>query len=241
MVRKLITLACAAVLLTWVGFSSHTFAADPIKSLSKKLKTGINQKKISTVGVMNFTYARGRLSTGSYLVSERMLTYLVQNGVPVVERRLMEKVLEEKRLGQTGIIDPESMKEIGKVLGVDTVVLGSLNDVAEDETEIMARMIQVDTGKVLAAGTAYTIRQWHDLPRVPPAAQMRPLIPVAYEPLGMEDEFNMKIAKKEEDAQSQEGTSQRNKGASGPRARYQSAPVPYIPPTSKVFKLGEVQ
>src|SRR5205823_6400952 len=121
----------------------------PIRLLSRKLKP----QSPLLVAVLNFTYSRGRMSTGSYLVSERLVTYLVQNGVTVVERRLLQKLLEERKFCETGAVDPGSLRQVGQVLGADAVVAGTLTDLTDDTTEIMARLIRVDTAKILAASS----------------------------------------------------------------------------------------
>lgn len=85
------------------------------------------------------------------IVSEWLITGLVESGrFDVIERRLLEKILEEHKLGMTGIIDQESVAQLGKVLGVRTVVTGTILNF-ERVVEINARLISVDTGSIIAA------------------------------------------------------------------------------------------
>jgi len=169
-------------LLTFIIFPAR--AADPLESVAKKLSAGIKAKKSPLVAVLNFTYPRGRMSTGSFLVSERLVTYLVQDGVPVVERRLISSLLEEKKLRESGVIDPKAMKEIGQVLGVDNIVVGALTDISEESTEVVARAIRIETGEILAAGKAVTERLWSDFPRLPAGAQGKTPLPAPYFTMG---------------------------------------------------------
>jgi TolB-like protein len=85
------------------------------------------------------------------IVAEWLITGLVETGrFDVIERRLLEKLLEEQKLGVTGIIDPNSAAQLGKVLGVKIIVSGTVTSL-EGYTEINARLINVDSASIIAA------------------------------------------------------------------------------------------
>jgi len=85
------------------------------------------------------------------IVSEWLITGLVETGrFDVIERRLLEKILEEQKLGVTGAVDPNSAAQLGKILGVKTIVSGTLTSL-EGFVEINARLINVDTASIIAA------------------------------------------------------------------------------------------
>jgi TolB-like protein len=85
------------------------------------------------------------------IVAEWLITGLVETGrFDVVERLLLEKILEEQKLGVTGAIDPASAAQLGKILGVKTIVSGTISSL-EGITEINARLINVDTASIVAA------------------------------------------------------------------------------------------
>ncbi len=85
------------------------------------------------------------------IVAEWLITGLVETGrFDVIERRLLEKILEEQKLGVTGAIDPTSAAQLGKILGVKTIVSGTLTNL-EGMSEINARLINVDTASIVAA------------------------------------------------------------------------------------------
>ncbi len=85
------------------------------------------------------------------IVAEWLITGLVETGrFDVIERRLLETILEEQKLGVTGAIDPTSAAQLGKVLGVKTIVSGTLLSFG-GFVEINARLINVDTASIVAA------------------------------------------------------------------------------------------
>ncbi|MCR4401168.1 MAG: hypothetical protein NUW12_00060 [Firmicutes bacterium] len=54
-------------------------------------------------------------------------TRLVQTGqFEVIERERLEQVMQEQGLGATGLVDPSSAAQIGKLLGVQAMVMGSV-------------------------------------------------------------------------------------------------------------------
>jgi curli biogenesis system outer membrane secretion channel CsgG len=68
----------------------------------------------------------------------------------VVEREQIEKVLKEKQFVQMDDVDADKARRLGKVLGVDYLLIGSVSKL--DETfEIDARLVDVGTGKAQTA------------------------------------------------------------------------------------------
>jgi hypothetical protein len=150
-------------------------SAEPLEKLARKLETGLKDRPIKGVAVLSFPYHEGAMSSGSTIVQERLTTFLVEGGkVQVVERSLLKKALEEMKLGTSGLLDPETTKELGKVLGVDAVVVGTLNDLSKRKTELNARIIQTETGKILTASQARFARTWSDDPVKAPAGPVQP-------------------------------------------------------------------
>lgn len=139
--------------------------AEPLKKLSAKLEKGVKDEANKKVAVLSFPYADGGQSSGSSIVAERLTTFLVGGGkAEVIERSLIAKVMDELKLGATGALDAESTQKVGKLLGVGAVVTGTLNDLPKGKTEVNARLIQTETGRILAAGQADIERTWSDAP-----------------------------------------------------------------------------
>jgi hypothetical protein len=159
----------AAVLVPYLA--SAAAGSDALQGVAKRLAKGVDQLKPKRIAVLTFPYHNGDVSSGSSIVSERLTTLMVERGgVEVVERTLLEKTMGEIRLGLTGMLDPATTQKLGKVLGVKAVVTGTLIDLEDKQTEVNARIIETETGEILAAATAKIQRSWDDLPRPAPAA-----------------------------------------------------------------------
>jgi len=171
MTRRLSAVAVAVLALAW-AFPALAGAAS-LEKLAKKLEKGVAKGANRKVAVLGFPYPGGGVSSGSTIVQERLTTHLGERGkVELIERNRIQAVLDEMRLEQSGIIDEKTTHELGKVLGVAALVTGTLNDLPGDRTEVNARLIDAQTGKILAAGMAEIERTWKDSP----VAARRPIV-----------------------------------------------------------------
>ncbi|HPC86149.1 MAG TPA: FlgO family outer membrane protein [Smithellaceae bacterium] len=102
--------------------------------------------KKASVAVLDFE----SMGTDEYLgraVSEIMRTALVSSaGYRVVERAQIAKALAEQKFQKSGLIDDRSAVEIGKIVGADFIIVGSVVKIGNAYT-INSRLIDVKTGE----------------------------------------------------------------------------------------------
>lgn len=85
------------------------------------------------------------------IVAEWFITALVQEGrFDVIERRLLDKVLDEQKIGISGIVDEGSASKIGKVLGAKIVITGTILEF-QKIVEVNARIVDVESSSIIAA------------------------------------------------------------------------------------------
>ena len=91
---------------------------------------------------------------------------LVSTGMfNMVERTRLDALIDEMQLGMTGLVDVGSAAKIGKLLGAQYIVLGSVtglstktktNSFSGNSYQVIAhvyvRMVEVETGRVVLAG-----------------------------------------------------------------------------------------
>ncbi len=128
-------------------------AADIAKQLTAGLPRSIN--KIAVAGFETAEDAPAEYAQLSDVIAERLTTALVQNAPPeVLERRLLKKLLEEKGLELSGVLEGDNgdLSEIGGLLKVEAIVIGTLFATAgEVDAELNARLVDTKTGKILNA------------------------------------------------------------------------------------------
>jgi curli biogenesis system outer membrane secretion channel CsgG len=96
------------------------------------------------IAVLDFDYATVTSNVYAYFgsnqdvgkgIADLLVTKLVQSGVySVIERKQIEKVLAEQNFGASGRVDDATAAKIGKILGVDTLIVGSINTFGRDDT-----------------------------------------------------------------------------------------------------------
>jgi len=107
-------------------------------------------------------------------IADMLATALVKSGkFLVVERKDLEKVLDEQKLGASGVITAETAPAMGKVLGVDMIVVGSVSELGTKKRDIGGgisifdagvssktaraavdiRLVNTTTGEIIAAET----------------------------------------------------------------------------------------
>ena len=114
-----------------------------------------------TIAVAGFSHADGRLSTDGNIISERFTTELInRKTLRVVERKEIEKVLGELKLQNTGSIDPEFAKKMGRMLGADLLVIGGIVELPGKVLELNIRLASVESGEAVAAVTGRVMKDW---------------------------------------------------------------------------------
>lgn len=84
------------------------------------------------------------------VVEQMMTTFYGLNRFKLFERSQLEKILEEQKLGMSGILDASTAAEIGKGIGVDAIVLGSVTR-SGGNIAIDARLIDTETAQIITA------------------------------------------------------------------------------------------
>lgn len=87
----------------------------------------------------------------SEAICEMLITDLSQSEeITVVEREKLEKILKEQKLSISDFTDVTNAVKVGRLINVDRIVIGSLT-VIETKFRLDARLLDVETGKVIAA------------------------------------------------------------------------------------------
>ena len=106
-------------------------------------------KKI--IAIKDFEVIMGSNKEVAKYVQEDVTTALVNSGqFNVVERSKLQSLLDELKLAQAGLIDPAGAKEVGKLLGADIILTGTLAPTG-DEWNVNLRVINAETGLIAAA------------------------------------------------------------------------------------------
>lgn len=147
------------------------------------------QKK--RVAVFNFDYGTVRSGVAAIFgtdvdvgngISDMLVEELVKGGqYSVIERKALDKLLAEQNFSNSDRADPATAARIGRLLGVDAIVVGSITQFGRDDRQVglggfgrslgryglggtsmrsakavvavTARLVNVETGEILAVAT----------------------------------------------------------------------------------------
>lgn len=155
MIKKFIL---AAVLLSF--YPAFSFAEDSYDKMASELSSKV--EGIKKMAIIPFSYADNNSSTkdGS-VIAERLTMKLINlQKFEIIERSVLNKVLDELKLQNSGVIDAGSAKELGKVLGVDALITGTLIPTASG-IEVNARVIKTETAQAIAASQVTVQKDWY--------------------------------------------------------------------------------
>jgi len=85
------------------------------------VKQGYDFSKVRRVAVLEFE------GYGASGVADIFVMELMRSGFDVVERNKLDNLLREQELGISGKIDPSTARSIGRILGVDAILTGSVS------------------------------------------------------------------------------------------------------------------
>ena len=175
---RIIRITLLALTVAWC--CSVALAQDAAPAAAKK-----------RVAVMNFDYGTVRSYVSSIFgsdqdvgkgISDLLVQKLVQDGrYSVIERNALDKILSEQNFSNSDRADAATAAKIGKVLGVDAIIIGSITQFGRDDQHtnvggggyglgkfglggvgtskakavvgVSARMVSTSTGEILAAVT----------------------------------------------------------------------------------------
>ncbi|MBP3709795.1 MAG: hypothetical protein J6I73_05260 [Treponema sp.] len=117
-----------------------------------------------TVAVLGFESDNFMLEKRTGTMSDLLTDELVgMEHITVLERKQIDKVLEEMDFQMAGYTDAATVKAIGSMLNADTVITGSVA-LFGNELKVTARTIEVETAKILSSAKM-TCSTWNDFTR----------------------------------------------------------------------------
>ncbi|HAN05794.1 MAG TPA: hypothetical protein DCW72_09105 [Elusimicrobia bacterium] len=110
---------------------------------------------VKRVAVISFSGPSGDLA------ADLMTQSLLMHGADVVERQRLDAVLREQSLADSGSFDPATAKQLGKLLGVDALFVGTVAESTPQSSYIVNQsdnprnttMTQVSGGTVYSEGS----------------------------------------------------------------------------------------
>ena len=88
--------------------------------------------QLNRIGIMAFSNTWADLNGVENLFAK----YLIRSGFKVVERAQLESILREHNISVSGYLSPDTTREIGRILGVDVLLIGEVSSYSPARTEL---------------------------------------------------------------------------------------------------------
>lgn len=122
------------------------------EDIANRLVNKIAATNKTKVAVADLTDLQGIVHQLGRFASEEISINLVLAApkFTVIDRNHLRTILKEQKLSMSGLMDPANQKKLGKILGVDALILGSITSFGESY-RITFKVVATDTAQVVAA------------------------------------------------------------------------------------------
>ncbi|MCM2266823.1 MAG: CsgG/HfaB family protein [Elusimicrobiales bacterium] len=152
-------LSCALLLVCATGARAEDMYGQLARELTEA-GTAVQGKKIA---IIPFSYADGRTgaSKDGSVISERLTIKMINmHKFEIIERSVLDKVMTELKLQNSGMIDASSAQQLGKVLGVEAIITGTIVETSAGQIEVNARLIKTETAQAIGASQVAVDKNW---------------------------------------------------------------------------------
>lgn len=152
-IRTIILAASMAGLLTTQPGLAQSSVEDGIADLAQQIVQRSASADKTTIAISAFPHVDNTCSElSNYLADELVLSLfgVPGNSLSIVERSQLDRIFSEIELSMSGAVDANTTQELGRIAGVDTLLVGSITEIG-DEIRVNARMIDTETAQVFSA------------------------------------------------------------------------------------------
>ena len=151
-VAKLLASAALAATLIIPGQASSS-VAEGINQLASQIVARSVAADRTTIAIAAFPHVDDTCSElSNFLVDELVLSFfsMPDAKLSIIERSQLDRIFSELELSLSGAVDVNTTQELGRVHGVDTLLVGTLSTIGDD-LRVNARLIDTETARVYSA------------------------------------------------------------------------------------------
>lgn len=128
---------------------------DEIAGICSKLAENIVNAGKKTIAVVDFTDLQGNVTELGRFFAEEYSVGLATTGkaFDVIDRTHLKAILAEHKLAATGIIDPQTARQLGQIAGVDALITGTITPFG-DTVRLSVKVLDTSTARILGASAA---------------------------------------------------------------------------------------
>uniref|UniRef100_UPI00405693DD FlgO family outer membrane protein n=1 Tax=Candidatus Electronema sp. TaxID=2698783 RepID=UPI00405693DD len=141
---------CGAAMFLSLLVSSAFGYEKEIEQLSAQMAEKITGKGKKTVAVVDFTDLEGNVTQLDQFIAEEFSVALASagKGFRVIDRTRLKSIIKENKLAATGLIDLATASKLGKIAGVDALVIGTLTPFG-DNVRLTVKVLDSETADII--------------------------------------------------------------------------------------------
>lgn len=148
------TLSILLMMLS-VPVGAGTYDAEMVKMATAITASFDQRQRVKTIAVLDFTDLQGTVTELGKFLAEELSSDLVmgQKQFDVIDRANLKRLLDENKLSRSGLVDPETIKRLGKMAGADALVTGTVTPLG-NSLRVSAKIIHTETARIVGAAQA---------------------------------------------------------------------------------------
>ena len=147
--KRTLSVCGAAMFLSLLVSSAFGYEKE-IEQLSSQMAEKIAGKGKKTVAVVDFTDLEGNVTQLDQFIAEEFSVALASagKGFRVIDRTRLKSIIKENKLAATGLIDLATASKLGKIAGVDALVIGTLTPFG-DNVRLTVKVLDSETADII--------------------------------------------------------------------------------------------
>lgn len=126
-----------------------------LRTLATRLVSSLDASGLKSGTVLDFTDLQGQGTELGRFLAQELSDQLVTSAktITFVDRVNLQHLLRETKMTMDGLVNPQTSRKLGNMVGVDTVVYGTVTPIGRS-MRISVRAVAVETGKIVASQSA---------------------------------------------------------------------------------------
>lgn len=152
---KLKAIACHLILVSafsvQFGLIAHGYEAE-MRVIAGRLTSQLEKAGLKSGTVLDFTDLQGQGTELGRFLAQEFSDQLVASAktLALVDRANLQHLLRENKLSMEGLVNPETTKKLGNLIGIDTVIFGTVTPIGET-IRLSVRGVAIETGKIVTS------------------------------------------------------------------------------------------
>ena len=155
---RFLAVVAAGLVLLLMPVTAEAYEQE-LRRLSGEMAQKISAAQKSTLAVVDFTDLQGDVTALGRFLAEEFSVALAGagQGFRVIDRTHLTIILREHKLAESGVIDPSTARQLGKIAGVQALITGSLTPFG-DSVRIAVKILDTESAALVGSASGNIAR-----------------------------------------------------------------------------------